>query len=749
MVSQASAAVSYRQATRLLALETTLGEDVLLARKFDGDEALSRLFLYRLEALGTRDDIKPAEIVGKKVTLTLRLDDGTRPFNGFVRRFRGGALFSRDLRLYSLEIVPWLWFLTLNSTCRFFQDKTAPQVIEAVFKERGFHDFEMSDLHAVHPVREYCVQYRESDFDFVSRLMEEEGIFYFFRHQNGKHTLVLADQTGAYRDCAEREIAFTGGSLSDAHIERWEHGFAFHSGKWAQADYNFETPSTNLLTTTHTIVDLPGVDRYEVYDYPGIYDKSSDGQGRTKLRMEETEAGHEVVDAGGHCRTLFPGGKFLLSRHDCASEENKGYVVTRITHEARDDSYVHGSDGGYSNAFTCIPRNVVFRPPRETEKPAIHSVQTAVVVGPDGDEIHTDKYGRIKARFHWDRDAKQSCWIRVAQSWAGRNWGAWFVPRIGQEVVVAFVEGDPDRPLVIGSVHNAEYMPPYGPPGSQTQSGIRTRSSKGGSAANCNEIMFEDAKGAEVLSVHAEKDHAISVENDEGHSVGRDRSKTIGRHETTQVGGNRTETVTLNETIAIGGNRAESVTGNETIGITGSRTETVTGPEVATIMGSRTHTVLVNEALTVAGPRELTVAGPETIGVGGGRSVSVVGDQTSSFTGSHTIGVGGDQAVRVGGGQTFSVTGDQGFTVGGNGSQTVSGNLSVNVTGDAAVVSGKTLTIEATDEITIKTGSASIVMKKNGDISIDGNNIAHTGSGKISHKADGDVIIKGQKISQN
>ena len=379
-------------------------------------------------------------------------------------------------RNYRAEVVPWLWFLTRTSDCRIFQQKTAPEIIEQIFKDLGFSDFK-AQLSGKHPKREYCVQYRETDFNFVSRLMEEEGIFYFFQHEKSKHTLVLADQKSAYVDCPEKQVDYPrdpGSRAIEDHLTAWEHRYEFRTGKWSQTDYNFEDhparsaplPAKLMMTNESTTVDLPDAKKYEFYDFPGTYAKKDEGDGYTKLRMEEEEVEYDVVHASSNCRTFFSGGKFKVRDHVASSEKGKGYVITSLQHSAT-EGYESGdaSDFKYHNNFTCIPDSVVFRPARTTPRPMIHGVQPAVVTGPPGEEIYPDKYGRVKVQFFWDRegkrDDKSSCWVRVSQDYAGKAWGTVTIPRIGQEVLVSFLEGDPDRPIITGRVYNADQTPPY------------------------------------------------------------------------------------------------------------------------------------------------------------------------------------------------------------------------------------------------------------------------------------------------
>jgi type VI secretion system secreted protein VgrG len=577
--------ISRTQKNRILSVSTPLGQDVLLLGSFSGAEGMSRLFSYQLSMISDKQDIAAKDIVGKSVTWRVLVKD-TEPrfFNGFVSRFVGSGLTMRDMRSYRAQVVPWLWFLTRTANCQIFQKKSAPDIIKAVFDGLGFSDYQL-ELKNTHPKRDYCVQYRETAFNFVSRLMEEEGIFYFFRHEDGKHTLVLADQKTSYKDLPANPMD------PGARIESFDHQFEYRPGKWTRTDYNFETPSTSLLTNTNTIVDLPNISKFEMFDYPGDYLVKGDGAAGTKLRMEEEEAGFDVATATSACATFTPGGKFSLIEPDVKSEEGKNYVVTYIEHTAVDVDFQGGdAPSEYSNVFQCIPSSVTFRPGQHTRKPLIAGAQTAVVVGPSGEEIYTDKYGRVKVQFFWDRlgkkDENSSCWIRVAENWAGKNWGIVFNPRIGQEVIVEFLEGDPDRPIITGRVYNAEQMPPYELPANQTQSTIKTRSSKGGGTDNFNELRFEDKKSSEEIYFHAEKDFNRVVENNDTLKVGS--SKADDGSQTIEIYKDRTETVkTGNEKITIEkGDRTEEVkTGNESITIgQGNRTITVS-------QGNDTHKI--------------------------------------------------------------------------------------------------------------------------------------------------------------
>jgi type VI secretion system secreted protein VgrG len=744
---------SITQAQRTLLLKTPLGTDVLLLLGFSGTESLSRLFSYQLDLASANDAIAAKNIVGKPVTWSItRFDQNPRYFSGVVSRFVAGALNRRKLRTYRAEVVPWPWLLTRTTDCRIFQNLNTPDIITKIFGDFGFNDYKL-ELKGSFPKREYCVQYRETAFNFISRLMEHEGIFYFFRHEDGKHTMVLANAASSYTDCPENQVEYSPGSLAPNHVQSWEHHYEFRSGKWSRTDYNFETPSTSLLTSTSTVIDLPDAPKYEIFDYPGEYFVKGDGDPVTKVRMEEEEAGYNVVNAASQCCTFTPCGKFTLKDHDVAAE-NGTYMITSIRHSATESSYGSTANGAtYNNIFTCIPASVLYRPPRATPKPMVQGVQTAVVTGPGGEEIYVDKYGRVKVQFFWDRqgkkDDKSSCWIRVAEQWAGKNWGFVCNPRIGQEVIVDFLEGDPDRPLITGRVYNADQMPPYALPGNMTQSGIKSRSSKGGSPANYNELRFEDLKGSELITLHAEKDQSIEVEHDEAHWVGHDRTKTIDHDETTHVKHDRTETVDNNETITIHGNRTETVDKDETITIHGNRTETVDKDETITIHGNRTETVDKNENITIHGGRTETVDKNENITISGGRTENVSKDESITIGGGRTENVSKDESITIGGGRTESVSKDESITIGGGRTVSVSKDEGITISGAQSINVSKTISITAGDSITLTTGSASITMQKDGTITISGKDITINGTGEIVGKASKNMTLKGQKILQN
>jgi type VI secretion system secreted protein VgrG len=566
----------YTQDQRIIRVATPLGKDVLLLHSFRGQESISDLFSFHLELLSEKSFIAPEKIVGQRVDLEIELADGSlRYINGFVSRFAQSGADDR-FTYYEAIVVPWLWFLTRTANCRIFQNATIPDIVSKVFKDRGFNDFRLA-LQGSFEIREYVVQYRETELNFVSRLMEQYGIFYFFEHEQGKHTLVMANDPNVHKPCpvqSKVRLDYAAGTVlkDEDVISGWQVEQELRPGKYALTDYNFETPSTSLLAKEDTVFKIGGNDRFEVFDYPGEYTKKADGETVARIRMQEEEAVHFLGTGSGNCRTFASGYRFDLSGH-AVSSMNKTYVLTEVHHSASvGGSYSNSADASdyrYSNQFTCIPYTVPFRPARGTARPIVHGPQTAVVVGKSGEEIWTDKYGRVKVQFFWDREGKldenSTCWIRVSQPWAGKNWGAINIPRIGQEVIVEFLEGDPDRPIITGRVYNADQMPPYTLPDNQTRTTFMTRSSKNGSSSNYNELRFEDKKGSEQIFMNAEKDMDLRVENDMREFIGQDRSLIVTRDQKEKVGGEQDVQIANDQNESVGGDASLNVTGNQNV----------------------------------------------------------------------------------------------------------------------------------------------------------------------------------------
>src|SRR5882757_7765403 len=624
---------------RRITLHSVLGPDQLLIKDATVREELGRLSMMDLDLLSPDENLALDDLLGRGFSLELVLDgDKSRFFHGIVAECSQTGRLGRYAR-YSARVVPWLWLLTRTSDCRIFQQKSVPDIIKAVFREHGTSDFKDS-LSGSYSPRDYCVQYMETDFDFVSRLMEEEGIYYFFKHEQDKDTLVLCDSAGAHHATPGCEkVAYYPPSdnvvREEDIINHWLLSHSMQSGKLTHTDFDFIKPRTSLLAQAATAGTYPKSDA-EVFAYPGGYLVVGDGTNYAKRRLEALQQQHERVVGSGNVRALAVGGLFTLENYP-REDQNREYLVVATVHHFGGTDYESGVSHGMADvtvSFDAVPSKQPYRSPLTTRRARVAGPQTAIVVGPGGEEIYTDKYGRVKVQFHWDRvgkrDENSSCWVRVSQAWAGKNWGSIHIPRIGQEVIVSFLEGDPDRPIITGRVYNAAEMPPYDLPANQTQSGIKSRSSKGGSPANFNELRFEDKMGSELLTIHAEKDQEISVEHDEAHSVGHDRTKSIVHDETTKVGHDRTETVGNNETITIGVNRTEKVGANETITIGANRTISVGKNESATVALMRTHTVGINEAITVGAAQEIAVGAAQTITVGAMQAITVGAVQSTN-----------------------------------------------------------------------------------------------------------------------
>lgn len=517
---------------RVIEITTPLGKGVLLFHSLSAREELGRLFEFRIDVLSERSDIDPDKLLGRNVTVSLQLLDGAiRHFDACVTRFACVGIDGPHLR-YRITGRPWLWFLTRSADCRIFQNKSVPDILKEVFSRYGCAVFALDRLTGSYLPREYCVQYRETDFNFVSRLMEEEGIHYWFAHGEGRHTLVLADSPGAHDSFpGHEEIPFvpedTALWAEQECISEWGFSWEVQPGAYALDDFDFEKPGVELLQQTQHA--RPWAESaHAIYDYPGEYRNKGDGENSVRIRLEELQAQVQLIEGGGNTRGIAVGHVFRLSGHR-RDDQNRKYLISASHIEAVANAYSSASGKGASFhcRFNCIASDLPFRTPRNTPKPVVHGLQTAIVVGPAGEEIHTDKYGRVKVHFHWDRqgrsDENDSCWIRVAYPWAGKNFGMMSTPRIGHEVLVEFLEGDPDRPLITGSVYNAEQMPPWELPGRKTQSGIRSHSTREGAPANFNEIRFEDEKGKEEVYVHAEKDMNVVVENCATLKVGFDK----------------------------------------------------------------------------------------------------------------------------------------------------------------------------------------------------------------------------------
>ncbi len=611
----------YLEENRYLYIESKLGQNELLLESFTGSEGMSQLFSFQLELLSENRRLRFEDILGQEISFGIagtEAGESPRCIHGIVTAFAQLPDTSR-LSRYRAIVSPRLWTLTRKQNCRIFQHLSVPDILKEVLAGIDV----VWELQGAHPVRDYCVQYRETDFNFVSRLMEEEGIFFFFRFTKDTHKLVLSDSKTSHQDMPGQSSLIyeevSGGVRDEARITGWIKTQELSSGKCSMQDYNFENPKTNLLASQDILpsamvgkvnhkLKLGGNDQFEIYDYPGGYDSKGLGKDATKYAIEQIESAQFVIQGESNVPHLTPGFRFTLTKHPHAEGS---YIVTSITHSAFEGGFHSADDIGrnhYANSFNCIPYSLQYRPPQTAIKPRVWGCQTAVVVGPSGEEIYTDKYGRVKVQFHWDRDGRNnessSCWIRVATHWAGRQWGQIHLPRIGQEVVVDFLEGDPDRPIIVGSVYNATNMPPYSLPENKTQSGVITESSQGG--GGYNQIRFEDLAGMEEVLVHAQRDMNTTVEND--------RTLTIKNNETIDV--------TRNRTTSIGNNDKTSVGGNQTLTVQGDRDTKVFQNDSRTVQLDATTNIGKSESRTIGMSRDTKVATSDSLTVGGSLSIT-------------------------------------------------------------------------------------------------------------------------------
>ncbi len=608
---------------RHIKLTSTPGKDVLFFLRMVATEKLGRLFEMDVECISNDHEIKLQDVVGKTMTVEIELAEGSiksRHFDGFVTKFSYLGHFE-GFAHYKAKLRPWLWFLTQKQDSRIFQEMTVPEILEKVFKDiNNFSEFE-SKLKGKYRKWEYCVQYRESDFNFVSRLMEQEGIYYYFKHDKDGHTLILSDDYSCHGPYPglERLLYYPPEKeyrRTEDHIWDWQIEEEVQPGQVVLDDFDFTKPSTDLKATSALSGRRHPHSDIEVFDYPGLYTETGDGDNYARVRMAEHSAQYERLHGEGNARGLSVGYLFdleALSAPDWRKEQDRQYLITAATHVLKlEEATAH--EDSYVCRFEAIDSHVDFRPPRVTPKPTVPGPQTAIVCGKEGEEIWTDKYGRIKVQFHWDRQGKKdentACWIRVAQLWAGKNWGAMFIPRIGQEVVVDFLEGDPDRPLIVGRVYNDELMPPYALPGEMTKSTIMSRSTKEGTAENFNELRFDDKIGEEEIYFHAEKDFNRVVENNDTLKVGfEDKDKG---DQTRDINHDRTTTIGNNDTLDVG-YKGDKEDGSQTVKIYKDRTTTLeTGSETVTIQKDRTTTLKTgNDTLKVKAGKRLVEAAQE------------------------------------------------------------------------------------------------------------------------------------------
>ena len=528
-----------KQQGRIAELKTPLGKDKLAITCFDGSEGLSELFTFNIEALSETEDVDFDGALGAKCTVTVTSNDKTRHFNGVLVEAQWTGV-GQNCYTYRLVLRPWLWLLSRVSDCRIFAGMTAPDILSEIFaKHRSFATVEKK-LSGDYKKLEYYVQYRETDLDFVTRVMEEFGIYYFFKHEDGDHTLVLADAKSSHKPLpGGGKIPFHPDRASrrrEAHLIHWAPERRFNTGRVVLNDYDYLKPSASLLSESESASGYQN-SKLETFDYPGRYVEKSDGERYAKVRLEAEQASDNRSQGAGPVVSLFPGALMSLTDHPAGSSQNREYLVVRATHAVSTELYRSGSSNGgedvYSGRYEFLRSDKPFRSPMLTPKPVVRGPQTAKVVG-DG-EIDVDEHGRIFVQFHWDRKKHKSRRVRIGQVWSGKNWGGIFIPRVGMEVIVEFLEGDPDQPLVVGTVYNKDYQPPYKLPDKKNIAGWKSNTTEGG--GGYNELVFDDTKGKEKIRVHAEKDVETTIENDDKQTIKNNRTiKVQGKHHETIYG---------------------------------------------------------------------------------------------------------------------------------------------------------------------------------------------------------------------
>ncbi|MER0240055.1 type VI secretion system tip protein TssI/VgrG [Fulvimarina sp. MAC8] len=586
---RAGEASDFVQAGRVLRVASPLGDDVVLPERAVIHEGVNQLFDIALSVRAKRGDIKPGELIGRRIDVRLEIVQGgdeegggfgggggvesaiRRPFNALVTALEEGPPVTRGLRSYRMTLKPEMWLLSRRSDCRIFMDKTSLDVCEMLFAEHGLAAPDLSGVIETPPVEHYSVQWNETDLAYLLRRFENDGLFYWFSHEEGRHTLVVADHPSGWLKpsaAAEGEprMRIAQGSSDVNHIDDWRRLYSYVSGKRSGRDWNFETPQTVPGAETPSLVDLPDNTIRELYEYPARAMDIAAHERMEKLRMQASEADHDRVEAASNIRVVEPGRRFEPYEVAHPERDYEEHVVLRATHWIVDRSYeTAGDEPEYRNTFEAMPSRIPATPHRETRRPHVAGAQVGIIAGPEGEEIHCDQYGRVKLWFPWDRRAKKdgsdTCWVRVSQNWAGGSWGGQIIPRIGMEAMVAFIDGNPDRPLVTSLVPNPQQKVPYTLPANKTRSIFKTKTHKG---VGYNELRFEDESGREEVFMHAQKDMNVEVRNDRTRRTGNNQAEVVGNDKAIQVGGDHDEVIAGNMSIAVGQNPLSTLISEKT-----------------------------------------------------------------------------------------------------------------------------------------------------------------------------------------
>jgi type VI secretion system secreted protein VgrG len=714
-------------------------EEAMWAVSLQGKEGIGELYEFTVGFKSEDADIDCQALLGEACGIELEAQKGIkRYFSGQIVRFSAQGKRGKHW-YYEALLAPKLWHASRRSDFKIWQNKTIQEICDEVLGNNAIH-YEWR-LKNSYKSWEYLVQYNESDLDFINRRLQDEGIFYWFEHTQSGEKLILGDHFSTHEPFGGYEsIPFyppDEAVADEDHYWDWHMAREPETGKYAHKDYDFKRPSTDLSTE---YADPRGhlFDQYETYAYPGNYVEKEDGANYATARLEALQQRQDSIILKGRVRGAIPGYRFTLRRHP-RKDQNRELIITKATYRVGNNAYEAAGAAEQSEfevSIEAMPADRAFKAPQRTPKPRTQGPQTAVVVGPEAEEIYTDEYGRVKVHFHWDRygkrDGSDSCWIRVASPWAGSSYGGIHIPRIGQEVIVDHEYGDPDRPIITGRVYNAEQMPPWKLPANKTQSGFLTRSSKGGGAGEglrdgageANALRFEDARGQEQLWLHAQKDQLTEVENDEDKWVGNDRRKTVDGNESNVIHKNRTETVDLDEKITVHQNRTERVDLSEEmdIGINQS----------FTVGAKRSKKVGVKEDDTIGKTWNISVGSlkSESIGVGYMQNVGVF--KMVNLGVAYNLNVGMVMMSNVGLMRMDNVGMDHTQTVGKNYSQTVGSNDTHKVGEKYELTVGGNASITVDEKsITFKVGSSVMVMKDDGNVLINGSTFDFSASGPV------------------
>lgn len=640
--------------SRIFTLKSPLGED-LLFKSLTGTEQLSDIFLWKLTMLSPRNNIQAKELLGKSVTIEIETEGEPRYLNAQVTQFQKTGQEDRHTE-YQAELRPWFWYATLSSDCRIYQHKSVVQIADEVLADYPFTV--KKKLHDSYKEIGYCVQYNETDFDFLSRLFEQEGIYYYFEHQDGVHTLMLADYISSHKPVPDyEEIRYVSadqlGTAGEECIHSWTVAESVKSGRYVTSDYDFKKPQAKLQQIRSTLKDHAHAD-YEMYRWGHGFTDPAHGEHLTRVELERLQQGKTLITGKTNARGMAPGYTFKLYFHP-DDGQNGEYLVSEVNYEFNENLYASGEDApDWTLDFTVQKSTEQYRPTRKTPRPSVLGIHTATVVGPPGEEIWCDKYGRVKLQFPWDRygqsDENSSCWIRVSSPWAGGDFGGVNIPRIGQEVLIEYINGDINRPVIIGRVYNDFNMPPWGLPAAAVISGLKSSTHKG---IGYNEFSMDDTAGNEKITIHGQHDMNTTVQHDQSNTIKNDQANTIHKDQTNTIKNNQTTTVDKNQTNTIIENQTNTVKGNQTNTIDKDQATTITNNQVTTIHKDQTTTVKANRSTVVKeGNNSLTVE-----------------------TGTHTVKVKNDSTHTV-------QEGNRSVTV-------AKGNYSVNVEKEDASISAE------------------------------------------------------------